>query len=77
MVGWGQAGLTAASTNISKPLDSDAVSHLNVRVLCSWSHFDDDTNTLVATDLKILLAPLCTMFIRPGSTNLADFGWEW
>lgn len=69
--------LTTASTNISQPLDADAVSNLNVRVLCSWSHFDDDANALVATDLEILLASLSMVSKCAGSSNLANFSWEW
>lgn len=54
----GGGGLTAASTYISKPLDADSVSHLDVRVFCSGSHPDDDADTLMAADLVGLSAHL-------------------
>lgn len=72
----GRVGLTATSTYTSKPLDSDSVPDLNIRILCSWSHFDNDANALMATDLELLLVPPFTTSTWAGSTNLADFGWE-
>lgn len=77
MPGGGQARLTAASTNMGKPLDANSIPYLHVRVLCSWPHLDDDSNALMATDLECLLAHPFVASTRAGLNNLTGLSREW
>lgn len=52
------AELTAAPADVSKPLYTHPITDLHLGLLSPWAHFDDDTNTLMATDLTIMLVSL-------------------
>lgn len=52
MEGVVNGGLTTAATDVGNPFDADPVAQLDTRMLSSWTHLDDVTNTFMAANLS-------------------------